>query len=345
MNRAAPAGGGKPRVLVTRNIPAQSLALLAPHFEVDYRDRATPIPRSEFLRRARAADAVLCLLTERIDTRFFEAASRARIVATFSVGLDHVDVAGATRRGVLVTHTPGVLTETCADFTWALLLAAARRVVEGDRLMRAGRYKGWDPLMLLGTDVHGKTLGVVGFGRIGQAVARRAAGFDMRVLYSDVRPVPGAVEADLHAQHVDLDVLLRESDFVCLHTVLDQTTYHLLDARRLRLMKPGAYLINGARGPIIDEQALVRALKDGWIRGAALDVYEREPRMAPGLARQANAVLVPHLASASLETRDAMGRLAAGSIVEYLVYGKVPPNAANPQAAQAGLGRPAASGA
>ena len=325
----------KPRVLVTRNIPAESLALLTPHFEVDYRDKSTPIGRRELLRRSRGAQALLCLLTERINGELLDAAPTVKIVATFSVGLDHVVVGDATRRGVLVTHTPGVLTETCADFTWALLLAAARRVVEGDRMMRARKYKGWDPLMLLGTDVHGKTLGVVGFGRIGQAVARRAAGFDMRVLYSDLKRSPEAVETDLHASYVDIDTLLRESDFVCLHAVLDQTTYHLMDERRLRLMKRSAYLINGARGPIVDEKALVKALRSGWIRGAALDVYENEPRTAPGLSSCANAVLVPHLASATCETRGAMGALAAGSIVEYLIHRRVPANAVNPQVAAA----------
>jgi glyoxylate reductase len=325
----------KPKVLVTRNIPAESLSLLHSHFQVDYRDKSTPIPRRELFRRLKGVQGLLCLLTERVNGELFDAAPELKMVATFSVGLDHIDVPEATRRNVLVSHTPGVLTETCADFTWAMLLAAARRVVEGDRMMRAGRYKGWDPLMLLGTDVYGKTLGILGFGRIGQAVARRAAGFDMRVLYSDVRRAPEAVERDLHAAFVDTETLLKESDFVCLHTVLDQTTYHLLDERRLRLMKPSAYLINGARGPIVDEKALVKALKEGWIRGAALDVYEDEPRMARGLAQQANAVLIPHLASASLETRGAMGRLAAASLVDYFVHGKVPSNAVNPQAVAA----------
>ncbi|MBI4348943.1 MAG: D-glycerate dehydrogenase [Elusimicrobia bacterium] len=324
----------KPRVVVTRNIPAESLELLTPHFDVDYRERSTPIPRRELLRRVKNARGLLCLLTERVNGELLDAAPELRIVSTFSVGLDHVDVPECTRRGVLVTHTPGVLTETCADFTWALILSVARRIVEGDRMMRAGKYKGWDPLMLLGADVHNKTLGILGFGRIGQAVARRAGGFDMRVLYSDVRQAPGAVERDLHATFVDTETLLKESDFVCLHTVLDQTTYHLLDERRLRMMKKTAYLINGARGPIIDEGALVKALKGGWIRGAALDVYENEPKMAAGLAALPNAVLIPHLASATLETRGSMGRLAAGSIADYLAFGRAPSNAVNPQVAR-----------
>ncbi|MBI4386532.1 MAG: D-glycerate dehydrogenase [Elusimicrobia bacterium] len=319
----------KPLVVVARNIPKASLELLKPHFQIDYYNRSTPIPRRDLLKRIKTASGLLCLLTEQVNAELFDAAPRLRMVATFSVGLDHVDLAQATRRGVLVTHTPGVLTETCADFTWALLFAAARRVVEGDRMMRAGKYKGWDPLMLLGTDVYGKTLGIVGFGSIGQAVARRTLGFGMPVLYYDVQPVFPEIEKSLNARRVELEELLRESDFVCLHTVLDSSTRHLMNEKRLRMMKPSAYLINAARGPIVDENALVRALKAGWIRGAALDVYENEPKIASGLARCANAVLVPHLASASRETRDAMGNLAAASLVDFLVYGRTPPNLAN----------------
>lgn len=319
----------KPLVLITRNIPEPALALLKPHFRLDYHDKSTPIPRPVLLRRIRKASGLLCLLTEKVDAELYDHAPELRIVSTFSVGLDHIDMAESTRRNIPVTHTPGVLTETCADFTWALLLSAARRIVEGDRMMRAGKYKGWDPLMLLGTDVYGKTIGIVGFGRIGQAVARRAAGFGMKVLYSDVHPALAEVERELKASRVELETLLKESDFVCLHTVLDDTTHHLMNEKRFKMMKPSAYLINGARGPIVDEKALVKALRSGWIRGAALDVYEREPKMAPGLASCWNAVLIPHLASASLETREAMGKLAAGSLVEYLIHGRVPHNLAN----------------
>lgn len=320
------------RVLVTRNIPEPSLALLKPHFRLDYFDRCVPVPRDLLLRRVRSAEGLLCVLTDRVDARLLGAAPRLRMVATFSVGLDHVDLPEASRRRVLVTHTPGVLTETCADFTWVLLMAASRRIVEGDKLMRAGKYRGWDPMMLPGTDVHGKTLGVVGFGRIGQAVARRALGFSMKVLYSDVQSVPAEAERALRAERADLGTLLRRSDFICIHTVLDSSTRHLIGAPQLKAMKPSAYLINAARGPIVDERALVRALREGWIRGAALDVYENEPKTAPGLARLPNVVLAPHLASASLETREAMGNLAAESLVEYLVHGRVPEHAANPEA-------------
>ncbi len=323
----------KPRLLVTRQVPKGAIKLLAPHFEIDHYDKGTAIPRPLLLRKIKQVDALMCILTEKVDAQLLASAPRLRMVATVSVGLDHVDLAACTARGLPVTHTPGVLTETCADFAWALLLSAARRVVEGDRMMRAGKYKGWDPLMLLGTDVHGKTLGVAGFGRIGQAVARRGLGFGMKVLYHDVRPVDEATERALNARHVDFQALLRESDFISVHTVLDATTRHLFGEKELRAMKPTAFLINSARGPIIDEAALVKALKNGWIAGAGLDVYEREPRMAPGLAKLPNVVLAPHLASASLETRGEMARLAAQSLIDHLIHGRTPQNLANPQVA------------
>ncbi len=304
--------------------------MLRPHFDIDYYGRSVPIPRRELLRRVRGAQGLLCLLTEKIDAGLLDAAPELRIVATFSVGLDHIDVAEATRRRVLVTHTPGVLTETCADFAWALLLAAARRIPEGERMMRAGRYKAWDPLMLLGGDVHGKTLGLIGFGRIGQAVARRALGFSMRVLYHDTQRASPEVEGKLGASKVGLEELLEKADFVSIHTVLDPSTRHLIDESRLRRMKPSACLVNSARGPIVDEKALVKALRSGWIRSAALDVYEDEPKTAPGLLQLPNVVLAPHLASATVETRTAMGNLAASSLVDFLVRGALPSNSVNP---------------
>ncbi|OGR60688.1 MAG: hypothetical protein A2X36_09340 [Elusimicrobia bacterium GWA2_69_24] len=317
----------KPLVVVTRNIPQAALRLLRDHFRLDHHDRPTPLPRRDLLRRLRRAEGLLCLLSERVDAELFDAAPRLRMVATFSAGLDHIDLPEAERRGILVSHTPGVLAETCADYTWALLLAGARRVVEGDRLVRAGRFRGWDPLLLLGADVHGKTLGLVGFGRIGQAVARRAAGFRMTVLYCSPHPAPRAVERRLGAVRVPLAELLRRSDFVTLHAALSPETRYLIDARRLALMKRTAFLINGARGPIVDERALLRALRRKRLAGAALDVYETEPRLTPGLRGLPNVVLSPHLASASLETRAAMGRLAADSLVEYLIFGRRPGNA------------------
>jgi len=311
----------KQKVLVTRRVPKECLALLKDHFDVEHYNQETAIPRKRLLRSVKNKDGLLCMLTDKIDPELLAAAPRLRAVSTFSVGYDHVNIPACKARGVAVANTPGVLTESTADFTWALLMAASRRVVEGDSYMRGGKYKGWDPLMILGTDVFGKTLGVIGFGRIGQAVAKRAGGFSMRVLYYDTRRASPEAEKALNAKFVPLDKILRESDFVSVHTVLDKNTRHLLNGRAFGLMKKSAYLINAARGPIVDEKALVRALKSDKIRGAGLDVYEWEPKMAPGLASCKNAVLAPHLASASLETRTKMGIMAASGLIDALVCG------------------------
>ncbi|MBI5630261.1 MAG: D-glycerate dehydrogenase [Elusimicrobia bacterium] len=322
----------RPSILITRRIPEEALRLLSPHFEIEHHNKPTSIARKALLSKIKDKDGILCLLTEKINPELLERAPRLKAVSTYSVGFDHVDVKACTERGIAVTNTPGVLTETTADFTWALLLSAARRVAEGDRFMRAGKYKAWDPLMLLGTDVHGKTLGIVGFGRIGQAVARRAMGFGMAVLYYDTQRLFPEVEKEFGAKFRELNELLRESDFVTLHTVLDQTTHHLIDDKAFALMKRSAYLVNAARGPIVDEKALVRALKAGRIRGAALDVYENEPKMAPGLDKLANAVIVPHIASASHETRTRMGMMAAEGLVDVLARRRKPAYLVNPQA-------------
>lgn len=321
----------RPKILITRAIPEEAYRLLEPHFEIEHYDKHTAIPRPLLLKRIKDKDGLLCILTDKVNGELLAAAPRLRAVATYSVGFDHIDVKACTERGVVVTNTPGVLTESTADFTWALLLAVARRVVEGDRFMRAGKYKGWDPMMLLGTDVYGKTLGIVGFGRIGQAVARRAAGFGMKVVYFDAQRMFPEIEKEFGAEYRELDELLRQSDFVTLHCVLDAATHHMIDARAFALMKRSAYLVNAARGPIVDEKALVEALKTQRIRGAALDVYEFEPKMASGLSKLPNAVIVPHLASASLETRTKMGVMAAEGLVDALVRKKTPAHAVNPQ--------------
>ena len=309
----------KPKILITRRVPQECLDHLKPHFDVDHFNKDVAIPRKMLLKRVKNKEGLLCLLTDKIDAQLLKAAPNLKAVSTFSVGYDHIDVPSCAARGVMVTNTPGVLTESTADFAWALLMAAARRVVEGDRYMRGGKYKGWDPLMLLGTDVSGKTLGVIGFGRIGQAVAKRAAGFSMNIIYYDTRPASPETEEALYARFVPLDDLLRQSDFVSVHTVLDKDTRHLIDARAFGLMKKSAYLINAARGPIVDEKALVKALKSKKIRGAGLDVYEWEPKMAPGLSSCQSAVLAPHLASASLETRTKMGEMAAQGLIDGLI--------------------------
>lgn len=307
-----------PRVLVTRRLPAAARERLAARCRLDAHERACELPRAELLRRVRDAEGLLCLLTDRVDEELLAAAPRLRAVSTYSVGYDHIDLRACAARGVAVTHTPGVLTESVADFTWALLLAAARRVVEGDDWIRRGRYRGWDPLLLLGTDVHGKTLGLVGFGRIGQAVARRARGFAMRTLYHDLRPASQELERECGAIRVPLDRLLAESDFVSVHAALDAGSRHLIGARELALMKPGAILINTSRGAVVDERALVRALEDGRLGAAALDVFEREPLLEPGLRRCPNALLQPHLASATLETRTRMAEMAADGLLDSL---------------------------
>ncbi|MDE2038999.1 MAG: D-glycerate dehydrogenase [Elusimicrobia bacterium] len=317
----------RPKVLVTRAIPEEAFALLEKHFKLERYDKHAAMPRALLLRRIRDKDGLLCILTDKVDVELLEAAPRLKAVATYSVGFDHVDVKACALRRVVVSNTPGVLTETTADFTWALLLAASRRVVEGDAFMRAGRYKGWDPMMFLGGDVHGKTLGIVGFGRIGQAVARRAQGFGMKVLYYDRQRLFTELESQFGARYCELDELLRGSDFVTLHCVLDASTFHLIDARAFALMRRSACLVNAARGPIVDEKALVAALRAGRIRGAGLDVYELEPKTAAGLSRLRNVVLAPHLASASLETRTKMGLMAAQGLVDALVRRKAPEHA------------------
>jgi len=241
-----------------------------------------------------------------------------KVVANVAVGYNNIDVAAARRRGVVVTNTPDVLTETTADFAWALLMAASRRVAEADRYVRSGQWDRWLWELLWGADIHGKTLGIVGFGRIGRAVARRALGFNMRVLYQDAVSADATVERDLRASRVDLETLLREADFVSLHTPFLPETCHLINARTLRLMKKSAILVNAARGPVVDEAALVQALQEGWIAGAGLDVFEEEPKVHPGLIALTNVVLAPHIASASRDTRVAMATLAVRNCLAVL---------------------------
>ena len=315
------------RVYVTRELPPQAMALLraSPHvtaLTVNRHDR--PATRAELLEGVADCD---CLLSQ-IDAEVLDANPALRLVANYAVGFNNVDVEAATRAGVPVSNTPDVLTECTADFTWALLLAVTRRVVAGDRCMREGRYPGWSPQFMLGSQVHGKTLGIVGLGRIGAAVARRAQGFGMRLLYSSPRPKP--IAAELGARHVPLETLLAESDVVSLHTYMDASTHHLIDAAALSRMRPTAFLLNVARGPIVDERALVAALQAGQLAGAGLDVFEREPAMAPGLAELDTVVLAPHLGSATHETREAMGRIAVENVLDVLA-GRAPRSCVNPE--------------
>lgn len=319
------------KVYITRRIPEPGIEMIRKEHEVEINPYDRVLTREELLQAVKGKDGILCLLTDKIDAEVFDAAGpQLKVVSNYAVGYDNIDVKEATKRGIVVTNTPGVLTETTADLAWALILATARRIVEADKFTRAGKYEGWAPMLFLGQDVYGKTLGIIGMGRIGQAVARRAKGFNMKVLYNDIRRIPEETEKELNATFVSLDELLEQSDFVSLHTYLSPETYHLINEERLRKMKKTAYLINTSRGPVVDESALVRALKEGWIAGAGLDVYEFEPKLVPGLAECENAVLLPHIASASVETRTKMATMAAENLLAVLA-GKMPPNPVNPE--------------
>jgi glyoxylate reductase len=310
-------------LLVSNVLPAEALALIPKEISVDYHDSKDVLPRPELIARLRGKDGLICHIVSAIDDEVLAAAPTVKVVANVAVGYNNIDVEAARRRGVVVTNTPDVLTETTADFAWALLMASARRVVEADRFVRSGQWDRWLWDLLWGADVYGKTLGIVGFGRIGRAVARRALGFNMRVLYQDAVQADAAAERDLRASRVELETLLRESDFVSLHTPFLPETRHLMNARTLRLMKRSAILVNAARGPVVDEAALVRALQEGWIAGAGLDVFEEEPKVHPGLVPLTNVVLAPHIASASLDTRVAMATLAVRNCLAVL-DGKTP---------------------
>jgi glyoxylate reductase len=322
----------RPPVLVTRRLPEQALDRIAAACDLTLYHGEAAMPRDQLLAQLAGKAGVITLLTDRVDEEFLAAAGpQLAIVANYAVGFDNIDLDACTRHGVLAANTPDVLTDTTADMAFALMIGAARRVAEGDRFLRSGTAWTWGPLMMLGQDVHHKTLGVVGFGRIGQALARRALGFGMTVLYHDVRRVPAAAEQELGAQYRDLADLLREADFVSLHTSLSAQTRHLINADRLAMMKPTAVLVNTSRGPVVDEQALAGALREGRIFAAGIDVFEREPEVHPDLLACENALLVPHLASATVQTRLAMANLAADNLLAAL-NGQQPPTLLNPQA-------------
>lgn len=323
-----------PRIFVSRRIPEAGLRILHNAFgegSVDVYPSDEMIPREDLLREVRGVDAIFLILTETMDAEVFDAAGpQLQIVANMAVGYNNVDVAEATKRGVPITNTPGVLTDTTADLTWALLLAAARRIPESEMYLREGKWKGWGPLQFLGTDVHGKTLGIFGMGRIGQAVAKRAQGFGMPILYTNRSRLDPAIEKELNATFVDKATLLKDSDFLSIHCPFTAETKHAFGAEEFATMKDSAYLINTSRGPVVDEAALVEALSNEIIRGAALDVFEEEPKLARGLDQCPNAVIIPHLGSATLETRGKMATIAAENIVARL-NGQTPPNCINPE--------------
>ena len=317
------------KIFVTRAIPERGVAMLKEKgYAVTVSDKDGVLTKEELIGRLKDAefDAVLCLLTDTIDEEVFTAAGgQCGIFANYAVGFDNIDLEAAKRHGITITNTPGVLTETVAEHTFALMLAIAHRIPEGDAFMKAGKYKGWAPMLFLGTDLSNKTLGVVGLGRIGSRVAHHAVkGFGMRVLYYDPK-ANAEFENEYGAKFTDLETLLRESDFVSIHVPLLPTTSHLISSSQLAMMKRSAYLVNTSRGPIIDEQALVAALSNGTIKGAALDVFEHEPELSPGLSELSNVIVTPHIASATEETRGKMAELAAHNIIEAL-EGRVPPN-------------------
>jgi glyoxylate reductase len=320
----------KPSVFVSRVIPEAGLTLLRQHFDVDVWPHDRPPTREELIRECRGRDALVCLLTEKVDAEVLAALPTVRIVANVAVGFDNLDVKAGTAAGVVMTNTPGVLDETTADLAFALMMASARRIIEGDRLMRSGTWGGWGIMQLLGHDVHHATLGIVGFGRIGRAVARRASGFSMTILYADAFPAPPEVERELGVRRTSMDELLAASDFVSVHVPLMKETHHLIDAVALGKMKRSAHLINTSRGPVVEEAALVAALRDGVIAGAGLDVYEFEPKISPELAALPNVVLLPHIASASHATRGKMSEVAAHNVIAFFA-GEAPPTALNPE--------------
>lgn len=313
----------RPTLFITRRLPQPVMEAVPRNYRVIAESADRPLTKEELYHGCAQADAVICTLTDRIDASLLDESAKLKIIANYAVGYNNIDLPAATRRGIIITNTPDVLTDATADLTWALLLALARRVVEGDTWVRTGNWPGWAPTQLLGAEVSGKTLGIVGMGRIGQAVAQRAAAFRMSVIYAGHRSVsspPGV----LWIRRL-LDEVLTKSDFLSLHVPLTDETRHLIGRRELALMKQTAYLINTSRGPVIDEAALVSALGAGTIAGAGLDVYEQEPTVSAGLISLPNVVLLPHLGSATLETRVRMGLICLNNIAEVL-EGRPAPN-------------------
>jgi glyoxylate reductase len=319
----------KEKVLVTRDLPGKALDDLGERFEIDLPSANEPIGREKLLEHIVDKTGILCLLSDRIDEELMDKALQLKVISVCAAGYNNVNVAKANEKGIMVTNTPGVLAETTADLTWALLLAAARRIPEGDLFMRAAKFSGWSPTLLLGQDVHHKTIGIVGMGEIGSAVARRAKGFGMRILYHNRQAAEMAEE--LGAELVSLDMLLEQSDFVSIHVPLNSSTHHLIGKREIGRLKPSAILVNASRGEVIDEDALVAALREKRIAAAALDVFENEPKMAEGLAELENVVLTPHIGSASIETREKMAQMAVKNMIDAL-EGRRPLHLVNPGA-------------
>ena len=316
----------KPKLFITRYIPEPAIKRLEEVFEVEIFPENRAITHEELKEKVKDIDALICLLTDNIDHEIIEAASNLKCISVYAVGYNNIDVETATKHGIVICNTPGVLTETTADLAWALIMSCARRIVEADRFVREGKFQGWEPMLMLGNDIFGKTLGIIGMGRIGRAVANRALGFDMKVIYYDPQVDPESLPSDYVS--VDLTTLCQNSDFISIHTPLTPETRHLIGEKEFNLMKPTAILINTARGPIIDEQTLISALKEHKIAGAGLDVYENEPVIPEELIKLSNVILLPHIGSASYETRTKMALLAAENAIA-VIEGKNPPARVN----------------
>ncbi len=318
----------KPKVFLTRQLPPAVMERLERETDFVWHREDRVATKAEIIAGMKSREALLCTILDRVDGELLDALPGLRVVANFGVGFNNIDVAAATARKIPVTNTPGVLTDATADMTFALLLAVARRLGEGERIVRANKWEGWQPLQLLAADVSGATLGIIGFGRIGQAVARRAQAFGMRVIYWNRSAV--AESSKFAATAVSFEEALQQSDFVSLHVAYNSETHHLLDEAQFALMKPTSFVINTSRGAVINETALVRALQMKRIAGAALDVFEREPQLAPGLATLENVVLAPHLGSATIGTRTKMGMIAVDNLLAVCA-GQRPPNCVNPE--------------
>ena len=320
----------KPKVYVTRKLPQEALDMIEKECEMEVNPHDRALTRGELEKVVQGIDGLLCLLTDDIEGELLDLNPDLKVIANYAVGYDNIDVEACNERGIPVSNTPGVLTDTTADLAVTLLMATARRIVEADKFTRAGKYEGWGPMMLMGGDIYDKTLGIIGLGRIGQGVAKRAVGgFDMEVLYHDVKAKP-ELEAELGVEYRGLEEMLKQVDFLSIHVPLNPATEKMIGEQELEMMKDTAYVINTSRGAVIDEKALLHALRSGEIAGAGMDVYEDEPKLTPGLAEQDNVIMLPHIGSASVETRTKMATMAAENLLAGLKR-KEMPNLVNPE--------------
>ncbi|MGB9720900.1 MAG: 2-hydroxyacid dehydrogenase [bacterium] len=319
------------KILITRKIPQSVYGLLQKYFHVAVFGEDGPIKKTELIRAVKDKMGLISLLTDNIDKEIIESAPLLRIIANYAAGYNNIDIAEATKRGIMVTNTPDVLTETTAELTFGMIIAVARRIAEAERFLRKGKFKGWAPMLFLGNDVHHKTIGIIGMGRIGRAVASRARGFGMQIFYYDRIRLSMKQEKILSLHYKPIDYILKNADFITIHTPLTKETYHLFSQREFNLMKKTAFIINTARGPIIDEKALIKALKNKKIAGCALDVFENEPKVSEELLKMDNALLLPHIGSATLETRTNMALVCAQNLITALIKNKIPPNLVNPE--------------